>query len=149
MFSVRVQRDDGRLVMSVPKDGVLPITINQRYVLSALHHGRQVVGLMLPKGIRIPTARRATMPNGGNHVWSFKTWRDEASEEVPDFGYFEVVDPHALLALRDDWLFAVMRETERAWKLSGYRRFHVHAFHQAVVDKGYRNHLLDSVFNES
>jgi hypothetical protein len=141
--TLEIEEDDARLVMSVPKGNVLPVTINQRYVLSAFHRGRTVIGLMLPPDVAIPPNLKTSLAKVRDHLGSFEAWNDEEAEEVPSFGYFEVDDPRELAPLRDEWLFAVLRETERAWKRSGFRtRNHVPTFHRAVVDRDYLDRIL-------
>lgn len=141
--TLEIEEDDARLVMSVPKRQILPVTINQRYVLSAFYRGRKVIGLMLPPGVEIPASLKLSLAKVRDHIGSFDAWNDEEAEEVPGFGCFEVDDPRELAPLRDEWLFAVLRETERAWKRSGFRiRNHVPVFHRAVTDPDYRERIL-------
>lgn len=144
--TLEIEEDDARLVMSVPQGNVLPVTINQRYVLTAFHRGRSVIGMMLPPGVDVPPSLLPRMAKVRDHLGSFDAWQGEEPEEVPSFGYFDVSHPRELLPLRDDWLFAVLRETERPWRQSSYRRYHVPTFHRAAVDIVYRRPLLDQAF---
>lgn len=142
-----IAEDDLRLSMSAPESNTtLAMTINQRYVTCAFHHGRKVIGLMLPPGAAIPPQLGTCMAKVRERLGTFAAWRDESLEEVPSFAYFEVDDPRELSPLRDEWLLAVLRETERTWKRSSYRtRNHIPAFHRAVVDKSYRSHILEGL----
>lgn len=147
LATLELKEDDARLVMSVPTSSGLPVTINQRYVLCAFHRGRKVVGMMLPHDLQIPAELVPAMANVREHMGGFKAWHDEKPEEVPGFAYFEVEDPRELLPLRDEWLYAVMRETERPWKHSSFRRMHVPAFFRAAIDKNFRAALLNRAFS--
>lgn len=146
LATLELEEEDARLVMSVPKGSHLPVTINQRFVLCAFDPGRKVVGMMLPHDLQIPPALVPAMAKVRERMGGYKTWRDEEPEAVPGFAYFEVENPRELLPLRDEWLYAVMRETERPWKHSSFRRKHVPAFYRAATDKDYRALLLDRAF---
>jgi hypothetical protein len=150
LVTLNISEDDIRLSMSVrPSGDALPVMINQRYVLCAFHHGSTVVGMMLPRGFEVPAEFVPSMNAVRDHLGSFKAWCDEESEDVPQFGYFEVDDPRALFPMRDAWLDAVRKELRRPWKKSSFRRYHVPAFFCAVVDVEHRARMLDRVFADA
>lgn len=137
--SLPIEESDKRLVMAIPKEHRLPITINQRYVLSAFLRGKQVIGLMLPPEVKIPASLESKIIHSGR----FKAWADETPKMVPRFDYFKIDDPKELKILREAWLRAVAQESKRAWKCSSYRDFHASEFHRVVVDLDYRRQILD------
>lgn len=138
--SLQIVDDDPRLTMSVPRSNrSLPVTLNQRYVLSAFFRGRKVISMMLPRGfdeIAGPRPFRAG---------SFDQWRDEEAGDVPMLCYFRVEHPDELLPYREAWLTAVTRELGRRWSRSSFRKHHVSALHRAALDRSFRTRLLDEV----
>lgn len=149
LTALEISEDDARLSMSVPpSSSALPVTINQRYVLCAFYLGRKVIGVMLPHGIEVPDALLPKMTKVRDHLGSFRQWHDEQPGDVPQFAYFEVDHPRELRPLRDDWLDAVLRETQRTWTQSSFRRHHVSAFSCAATEQGFRDSLLDGVFSK-
>jgi len=147
--TLEIREDDARLSMTIPRSNKsLPITINQRYAITSFRKGRRVIGLMLPHGFEVPSVLVPAFRKVRDRLGSFKPWPDERPDDVPQFGYFEVEHPSELEPIREAWLCAVSKETERSWKHSAFRRYHVCELYRAVIDRDYRATLLGDAFRE-
>lgn len=72
-----LSNDDPRLVLSIPKDKVLPVTINRRYVLAAYPHGNT----MFIFGSQL--ARIPELINRSNRYGQFNPFSGETEEDTP------------------------------------------------------------------
>lgn len=138
--------DDLRLNMSVPKSfttWLLPVTINNRYVLAIQRNGAdRVVGAIWGTEFRhIPHLRQRAV-----HIGRFDALRGEDALDPPCFVRFR--DPRILIEddeVREGWLAAARRELERA-STSPYRRFHSHTVFRMVTEAEARERLLAEVW---
>lgn len=144
--TLEIPNEDQRLVMSVPATNVLPITINQRYVLGAFHRGKKTITLMLPAGLKVPSELVPAMRKVRGELGTFGVWPDETPADVPRLGYFKVDHPSELAPLRDAWLLAVTREMQRPWRRSTFRKHHCNSFHRAAMEPDFRAGLLEMAF---
>ncbi|MEW5803767.1 MAG: phospholipase D family protein [bacterium] len=139
--------DDPRLVMSIPQYKVLPITINQRYVLAASFEQEK------PRTCFIVGAQFSQLPEflaKAASTWRFKPFRGEKPEETP-FEVWFVGGPDSIFLndssnrLKGAWKDATLYELNRA-KVSGFKKKHKSVVYEAVVNLDYRAEVLDDAF---
>ncbi|MGE5457359.1 MAG: phospholipase D-like domain-containing protein [Methanococcaceae archaeon] len=135
----RLASDDPRLVMSITKNGKIPISINQRYVLKPYNNGN--VGLIMPL-----------------EYDSQNYYTDRVVFEAKDYFFRNKIQEARWLEferknkiefserIRNYWKNAVLVELERS-KKSGFKNFHEPAVYEAVMNLSYRNNLLDEAFS--
>ncbi len=141
LSETNLRSDDPRLVMSLPRKGTLPVTVNNRYVLVAFRGGESSTEFILPAN------------QGGVHKYvnqaardgRFNAIYDEDESDRPWFVRFEG-DPRDAVddEFRRLWLTAVKTEMKRIDK-SPYRRYHEPVVYRAAEDSEYR----EQVFNEA
>lgn len=137
-----LRSDDPRLVMSLPRNGTIPVTVNNRYVLVAFRGGNSSTEFILPSN------------QGGVHKYvrraardvRFKSIYDEDESDRPwllryDRDPQEAVDDE----FRRFWLTAVKTELRRISK-SPYRRYHEPVVYRAAEDAEYREQVFDEAF---
>jgi len=135
---------DPRLVLSIPKDKILPVTINRRYVLAADRYGSTVLifGSQLS---RIPE-----LMNKSNRYGQFNPLGREAEEDLPYLIWLEGM-PRSIFSdeetdeLKDSWREAVLAEMRRG-KISPFRKFHEPLVYEAAVNLDYRERVLEEAF---
>lgn len=135
--------DDPRLVMSLPRKGTLPITVNNRYVLVAFRDGKSGTEFILPGdqgGVHQYLSRSA------NKI-RFNAIYDEHESKRPWLVRFDG-NPQTSAddRFRRFWLTAVKTEMARIEK-SPYRRYHQPAFYRAAADPDYREHVFSEAFD--
>ncbi len=131
-----ITEDDPRLVISMPKAGKLPITVNQRYVLSGMPNG--TVGLIMPCDYTPPGRGEKVDPN-----YFFNCMHIREALWV-EFSFPQRIKlPEKVIKC---WKMSVEEEMARGGKRSGFRRFHQPLAYTAVVDDTYRKFLLEDAF---
>lgn len=138
--------EDPRLNMSIPKNAtrwVLPVTINNRYVLAVRREGSACsVGAIWASDFD----RRAHLRPLTVGVGRYDALRGEDIFSVPFFLSITRPDPLAVTdELRGGWLSAAKYELERA-SASPFRRFHSEHAYRAVVDPQERTRLIAAAF---
>ena len=141
-----LKNDDARLVLSIPSNKILPVTINRRYVLAASFRGTRAVGLIFSSQFsRIPALKAKAVD-----TWRYKPFSGETQEEAPYFIWLKDA-PHSIFAdeitseLEDEWREAVIFEVEHG-KSSPFRKYHERVVYEAAVNLTYRRELLDEAF---
>jgi 5-methylcytosine-specific restriction protein A len=133
--------DDPRLVMSLRRGKIFPITINHRYVLAASTRATPTIGFILEATYsQLPEIRLKALS-----TWSFDHLRDERTFNTPYFLSFETVPE--LPDFREEWQQAVMIELERR-KTSPYRKYHEPLLYDITVDLALRKAIFDEAFPE-
>lgn len=138
----QLDSDDPRLVMSLPRKGTLPVTVNNRYALVAFRGGPTSTEFILPDDEE-STHKYA---NQSDRSARFDAIYNEEKATRPWLVRFDG-DPQA--PLEDDfkrlWLSAVRTELDRIDK-SPYRRHHQTAVYDMVTDAEYREQVFDDAF---
>lgn len=138
-----LRSDDPRLVMSLPRKGTLPVTVNNRYVLVAFREGEFSTEFILPAN------QGGVNPylNQSDRKGRFKAIYDEDESKRPWFVRFEG-DPQDAVddEFRRLWLTAVKTEMKRIDK-SPYRRYHEPVVYRATEDSGYREQVFKEAFH--
>lgn len=135
---------DPRLVMSIPKDKILPVTINRRYVLAADSYGCTVF-IFGSELSRIPE-----LMNKSNRYGQFNPLGSEAEEEIPYLIWLKGM-PRSVFSdeetdeLKENWREAVLVEMRRG-KTSPFRKFHEPLVYEAAVNLDYRRRVLEEAF---
>jgi hypothetical protein len=140
-----LSNDDPRLVTSIPQsDWLLPVSVNNRYVLAPRKQDGFAVGIIYGPEFElkphlqtqaISDWRFSPLPGEGIDTPFFIRFRDAGSIlESPE--------------IRDGWLDAALLEVQRA-KSSPYRKFHQSIVYRAAVDLGYRKTILDKAFSDA
>jgi len=141
--------DDPRLVLSIPQDKILPVTINRRYVLATSRRRRAAIGLIFGSDFsRIPEleARAA-------HTGRFNPFSGETEEDTPYFIWLKgtpnsLFDDEATDELKEEWREAVLFEV-RHGRYSPFRKFHEPTVYEAAMNSEYRRRVLDEAFSDS
>lgn len=140
--------DDPRLVMSLPQDRSMAVTINRRYVLNVSQpfddfRGYPDIGVILPASMRDELDR---MPNVIG-VFPFRDGhRGETPDTAPLFVTFSNGESFKFKpAILDSWNEAVLTECLHGQK-SNNRRHHQPTMYRAVSEVGFRERLLDKAF---
>ncbi len=134
--------DDPRLVMSLPRSGTLPVTVNNRYVLTAFRNGDSITEFILPAnqgGVH-------TYVNQADRDGRFRAIYDEDESNRPWFVKYDG-DPQDVVdnEFRRLWLTAVKTEMKRIDK-SPYRRYHEPVVYKAITDSAYREQVFSEAF---
>lgn len=129
-----ITEDDPRLVVSMPKAGKLPITVNQRYILSGMPNG--TVGLIMPCDYT-PGRDEKVDPN-----YFFNCMHIREALWVESSFPQRIRLPEKVV---ECWKMSIEEELARG-KRSGFRRFHQPLVFAAVVDDTYRKFLLEDAF---
>ncbi len=138
-----LSRDDPRLVLSMPKNGTLPVTVGQRYALKAFWKHRPVIGFMLDASYRPPKSIEANIVEW----YYFKSTGVERSDGDLCFLDFKVSDMRKIPQdLKTRWRHLVTKALEGGQK-SPYKRHHVDMLYHIVMDKELREALLAEVFS--
>jgi hypothetical protein len=143
--------DDSRLVMSIPQYKVLPITINQRYVLAAsFEHEKPLTGFI----VGVQFGQLPEFLAKAANTWRFKPFRGEKPEETPYGGLWFAGEPDSIFLndssnkLKEAWKDAVLFEVNRA-RVSGFKKNHKSAVYEAAVNLNYRAEVLDEAFSKA
>ena len=140
--ATNLSNDDPRLVMSLPRKGTLPITINNRYVLVGLRGGENRTEFIFPANRTGVEQYRKRADRAGR----FRAIYDEPEHRRPWFLAFDDQPDRAVdLVFAHLWLTAVERELQRA-EASPYRRYHEPVLYRAATDRGYRERVLREAF---
>jgi phospholipase D-like protein len=141
-----LKNDDPRLVLSIPKDKILPVTINRRYVLAASFSGIPVTGFIFGEQFRrIPELKSKKARPG-----RFRPFSGESEEETPYFIWLEkrpsvILSEEMTNELEDEWRDAVLFEVNHG-KTSSFRKFHEPVFYEVAVNLKYRARVLEEAF---
>jgi hypothetical protein len=142
-----LKNDDPRLVLSIPKGKILPVTINRRYVLAASFSGIPVTGFIFGEQFR----RIPELHSKKARPWRFRPFAGESEEETPYFIWLEK-KPSAILSeeitneLEDEWREAVLFEVNHG-RTSSFRKFHEPVVYEAAVNLDYRAKVLEEAFS--
>jgi hypothetical protein len=141
--------DDPKLVLSIPSYNKLPVTINNRYVLSAAFYRQKpaTTGFIFgAQSVKIPELQSKTVSGG-----RFDPLPGEEFDDTPYFFRF-IGSPNSIFAdaatneLKDEWIEAVLSEMGRC-KSSSYRKFHESVLYESAVNLDYRKAVLDEAFS--
>ncbi len=136
--------DDPRLVMSLRKDGRIPISINQRWILKPLSpYNKGNVGLIMPLDYdsqNYDTDGVVFDDEGYFFTNKIKKARWLGFERKNKIEFSE--------RIKNYWKQAVLAELERG-KKSGFKKFHEPVVYEAVMNLSYRTKLLDEAFSEA
>ncbi len=135
---------DPRFVSSLPQGGVLPVTINRRYVLAAFRRGKPLTGFIFGVNYeQLPEMISSTV-----HSWRFKPFSGEVFEQTPYFLRLEGSPKDVLTSeQKAAWRKAVLFEVDHG-QVSPYQKYHASVVYQAAVDLEYRALVLDEAFQE-
>ena len=117
-----LKSDDPRLVMSITRNGTIPRSINQRYILR--HERGGGIGLIMPL--------------------------DYGPQNYDKDGViraFDEGDKKYFYNIKEYWKKAVLAELKRG-KKSGYKKFHKPLIYEAIMNLSYRSKLFDEAFSE-
>jgi len=141
-----LKNDDARLVLSIPRYKILPVTINRRYVLATSFRRMGAVRLIFSSQFsRIPALKAKAA-----HTWRYKPYSGETEQEAPYFIWLKGA-PYSIFAdeitseLEDEWREAVLFELEHG-KSSPFRKYHEAVVYEAAMNLTYRRELLDEAF---
>jgi len=156
-----MDRDDERLVMSLPEGKFLPITINRRYVLTAFriekgHHtkrylqpldsnppDRAVMELILPSAF---SARIDQLPHVIRHNSFDPGFSGETKDNTPLFISFSMSSEFDISPdVREAWHEAAIIERKHQ-RASKFRKYHEPVVYRVVVDVSYRRRILNAAF---
>ncbi|MDD5617318.1 MAG: phospholipase D-like domain-containing protein [Candidatus Methanoperedens sp.] len=136
--------DDPRLVMSLRKDGRIPISINQRWVLKPLRpYNKGNVGLIMPLDY-----------DSQNYDTDGVVFDDEGYffrnkiREARWLGFERKNKIEFSERIKNYWKQAVLAELKRG-KGSGRREYHKPVVYEAIMNLSCRNKLLDEAFSEA
>ena len=133
--------DDPRLVTSLPKDNTIPVTIDNRYVPTALRSTDRV-GFILPETID----DLAEYTDSADHLGRFDPLYGEDRETTPHYvESSEYPRRFAEKELSSTWIEAAKRELDRA-KRSHVRRDHRPVVCRAARQPHYRKLVIRSAF---
>lgn len=132
-----IANDDPRLVMSIPKGGALPVTINQRYVLRGSRNGR--VGLIMPSEYN-PGPDEKVHPD---YFFNKMHIREALWVEFPTWDRIELPE-----RVKTCWKTAIEEELGQG-RRSSFRMFHQPVVFMAIVNLEYRKLVLDQAFPQS
>ncbi len=133
--------DDPSLVMSICSNtSKIPITINQRYVLSALESGKPLLGFILGAEY----SRFSRLQSSAAVEWRFGYLRGESPQSDPPY-YLSFYDVPKEADFKANWREAVFNELKRG-KASSFRKYHEQIVYEAAMDLAYRKYLLDKAF---
>ncbi|WP_435347433.1 hypothetical protein [Haloarchaeobius sp. HRN-SO-5] len=143
LSGTNLTRHDPRLVMSLPKEGTLPVTVNNRYVLTPFREERSRTEFILP-------ANRGAVDeylNEADRTGRFDAIYDEEESNRPWFVGFDGLPDRIV----DDeferlWLSAVRTEMQRAER-SPYRRYDEPILYRAARDPGFRGLVIRDAFD--
>lgn len=144
-----LKNDDPRLVLSIPKGKILPVTINRRYVLAASFSRTPVTGFIFGEQFR----RIPELQSKKARPWRFRPFAGESLEETPYFIWLEK-KPTVILSeeisneLEDEWREAVLFEVNHG-RISSFRKFHEPVVYEAAVNLDYREKVLNEAFSNS
>jgi PLD-like domain len=137
--------DDARLVTSTPQSyGILPVTINNRYVLSSYRKKNDLLlGIIFPAIFEnIEELKEKTKYYG-----KFKPLSGESSLDTPFYLRIECASKATVPEeFKKGWVSALLKETNRATG-SPFRRHHEPLVYKAIMDLDYRQKVLDDAFN--
>ena len=155
---------DPRLVTSLPQDGRIPVSINNRYVLVAMRpagtatHGRYRDDYeeRLQQYSKWATTGFILGPNTDNvdeliekadFYFPFKS-RSENEGEPPHYVEY-IGEPDRMLdrSFKEAWLNAATREIEQA-KSSPYKQYHEPVVYEAARDREYREKVIREAFEQ-
>ena len=150
----RLENDDPRLVMSLPKrigagygSGALPVTVGRRYVAYVTTNyfveRTAVLTLSLPQ----KCGRHLVGDEVDAGELFFKRQIGEDREDVPMYAWLPYFDDDGRLSpeVRSCWYQEIAYELERA-KASPWKKHHQADFYRAAVDRSFRNKFLGNVF---
>jgi len=156
-----LSNDDPRLVVSLPQDGRIPVSINNRYVLVAMrragsagrgeyrdsytelveeHTERATVGFILGADAESEYIDRA------DYYFPFYSFSDEKETDTPH--YVEYIGAPNRMTSREfkrAWIKAACREIDRA-EASPYKKYHEPVVYEAARNPEYRRHVLEEAF---
>ncbi len=133
---------DPRLVLSIPQNGVLPVTINRRYVLAAFRGKKPLAGFIFGVDFeQVPELLSASVSS-----WRFRPFLGEIPEETPYFIRLRG-EPSQVLSAEQKaaWKEAVLFEVEHG-QTSPFWKYHEPVVYRAAVDAAFRAELLDEAF---
>ncbi|MFC7202818.1 phospholipase D-like domain-containing protein [Haloferax namakaokahaiae] len=134
--------DDPRLVMSLPQNGTLPVSVNNRYAVVAFRDNRSRAEFILPAD----TDQSDSYFKQADYTGRFDPLYGEERNETPWFvGFDGIPSQVAGTEFRDAWLSAVSNELQRAEK-SPYRRYHEPVVFEAVRNRAYRERVIREAF---
>lgn len=142
-----LDKNDPRLVTSIPKSPgswLLPVTINQRYVLAPYRKNKEFfVGVIF--GAMFKTVAELNFRTA--FYGSFDPLRGESDLNTPYFLRFNAVSIASIPEdFRVGWIRAVLAELERA-SSSSFRKFHQPLVYEAAINAQYREKLLTEAFS--
>lgn len=136
--------DDPRLALTIPQGRVLPVNINQRYVLAAFNYSSDAVGFIVGAEY---VANSDVLELAAN-LYRFRSSRKNDRDPPPVFVEFKgPIRPDDIDGLRYAWIEAARGEMNRG-RCSGFRKRHNEIFYDAVADYTYRRQLLTEAFGE-
>ncbi|MCH7660105.1 MAG: phospholipase D family protein [Euryarchaeota archaeon] len=133
--------DDTQLVTSLPQNGSLPVTINNRYVLTALRSDRRTGFIIQHGSEKLTEYIRESAYNG-----RFDPIDNENETATPH--YLEFEDSPNRIAdsdFKEAWFSAVTDEVGRA-TISPYRRHHRPVVCRAARNNRYRQRVIRAAF---
>jgi len=156
-----LSNDDPRLVVSLPQDGRIPVSINNRYVLVAMrragsagrgeyrdsyrelveeHSERATVGFILGAEAEDKYLKSA------DYYFPFYSFSDEKETETPHYVEY-IGTPNRMTSrkFRQMWIDAACQEVDRA-EASPYKRYHEPVVYEAARNREYRQRVLEEAF---
>jgi hypothetical protein len=135
--------NDPRLVMSLRKDGRIPISINQRWILKPLRpYNKGNVGLIMPLDY-----------DSQNYDTDGVLFDDEGYffrnkiREARWLGFERKNKIEFSERIKNYWKQAALAELKRG-KVSGRREYHKPVVYEAVMNLSYRNKLIEEAFSK-
>ncbi len=156
-----LSNDDPRLVTSLPQDGRIPVSINNRYVLVAMRRAgsagrgeyresyeklvqeyseRATVGFILSADANTKYLERA------DYYFPFYPLSDEKETETPHYvEYIGTPDRMMSREFKRTWIDAMCREIDRA-EASPYKKYHEPVVYEAARNQDYRRSVIEEAF---
>jgi len=133
--------DDPILVASIPKNGGIHITINNRYVLTMMRPAQSQTSFILSDDT---DGLNELISQATKHE-RFSNTNDELSPHLLAFdnGLEQIADP----SFRRGWLKAILGEVDNRAEKARWRSKHEPAVYRAAVDHDYRERVLDEAFD--
>ena len=135
--------------MSIPKDKILPISLNSRYVLAAFgidggEPSKAALQLILPSSMKESIANH---PDFASFGYRFKpSFKGETADNVPLLVNFSVASKFNFGSdVLENWRNASLAERDH-WNSSRFRKSHEIVVYRAATDLEYRRLLLDRAF---
>lgn len=156
-----LSNEDPRLVTSLPQDGRIPVSINNRYVLVAMRRAgsagrgeyrdsykelveeyseRATVGFLLGADTKEEYLENA------DYYFPFYAFSDEKENETPHYvEYIGTPDRMTSRKFKRIWIDAACREIDRA-EASPHKKHHEPLVYEAARNRDYRQRVVEEAF---